>query len=384
MADQIESNSGTVRASHIGDMIPDDLRKTIDKSKAGADNLIGANYLTVAPGIILQTPSGQTVGSSGEDLSAIGKHFNSTMTRELIGDSVQVPDVLLGNSVKSNITAILNFDDLTNIPITINVSDFADANVINDANQLKSLSTTMSSAAQGAKENRFVDADNGDNIIEIQSSDAAQLGGLRAFGGNDQIVGTKGNDIANGNAGNDTMFGAAGDDMFQGGQGNDLIDGGEGNDIIMGNQGDDYLLGGAGDDVIRGGAGSDMLIGGAGNDILIGDAGADFLMGGEGADQFILRGDTFTAGAAFADRILDFKPSEGDTIKIAYLKGTLGMDSISLAAVDINKDGISDTAILCSCGDVVGVIMSTEPSKINVRTSIFMAGSQDSTLAKIG
>lgn len=384
MASKTESNSGTLRASHIGDMIPNDIRKSIDKSQTGADNITGANYLTVAPGIVLQTPSGQTVGSAAEDLSAIGKHFNSTMTRELMGDSVQIADVLLGNSVQSSITDTLNFDSLTNIPVTINVSDLADANVISDSNQLKSLSTTMSSVAQGAKENRFVDADNGDNIIEIQSSDAPQLGGLRAFGGNDQILGSQGNDIANGNAGNDTMFGARGDDMFQGGQGNDLIDGGEGNDIIIGNQGDDYLLGGAGDDVLRGGAGSDMLIGNAGNDILIGDAGADFLMGGEGADQFILRGDTFTAGAAFADRILDFQPSEGDTIKIAYFKGTLGMDSMSLASVDVNKDGITDTAILCSCTDVVGVIMSTDPSKINVITSIFMAGPQDSTLSQIG
>ncbi|MEG4577526.1 hypothetical protein QUA56_33410 [Microcoleus sp. N3A4] len=384
MAGTTESNSGTLRASHIGNMIPDTLRKSIDKSKTGADNLTGANYLTVAPGIVLQTPSGQTVGPDAEDLSAIGKHFSSTMNRELMGDSVQVPDVLLGNSVKSRVTDSLNFDTLTNIPITVNVNDFGDANVISDANQLKSLSTVMSSADRGAKENRFVDADNGDNLIEIQASDAPQLGGIRGLGGNDQIVGTQGNDTANGNAGNDTMFGAGGDDMFQGGQGNDLIDGGEGNDIIMGNQGDDYLLGGAGDDVLRGGSGSDMLIGGAGNDMLIGDAGADFLMGGEGADQFILRGDTFTAGAAFSDRILDFNPSQGDTIKIAYLKGTSGMDSISLAAVDVNKDGITDTAILCSCGDAVGVIMSTDPSKINVRTSIFMAGPQDSTLGQIG
>ncbi|MEG4507581.1 calcium-binding protein [Microcoleus sp. F6_B4] len=229
-----------------------------------------------------------------------------------------------------------------------------------------------------------MDADNADNLIEIQSSDAPQLGGIRGWGGNDQILGTQVNDTANGNAGNDTMFGAGGGDMFQGGQGNDLIDGGEGDDIITGNQGDDYLIGGAGNDVIRGGSGIDVLIGNAGNDMLIGDSGGDFLMGGEGADQFILRGDTFTAGAASADRILDFNPSEGDIIKIAYFKGTQGMDQISFAAVDVNKDGIGDTAILCSCRDVVGVIMSTDPSKINLRSSIFMAGPQDTTLSNIG
>ena len=85
-----------------------------------------------------------------------------------------------------------------------------------------------------------------------------------------------------------------------------------------------------------------------------------------------------------ADRILDFNPSQGDIIKIAYFKGTQGMDEISFAAVDVNKDGIGDTAILCSCADVVGVIMSTDPSKINVRSSIFMVGPQDTTLSNIG
>jgi hypothetical protein len=85
-----------------------------------------------------------------------------------------------------------------------------------------------------------------------------------------------------------------------------------------------------------------------------------------------------------ADRILDFNPSEGDIIKIAYFKGTQGIDEISFASVDVNKDGIGDTAIFCSCADVVGVIMSTDPSKINVRSSIFMAGPQGTTLSNIG
>ncbi len=86
--------------------------------------------------------------------------------------------------------------------------------------------------------------------------------------------------------------------MLKGGQGNDLSDGGESDDIIIGNQGDDYRVGPAGNDVIRGRAGIDVLIGNAGNDILIGDSCADFLISSEGGDQFILRGDTFTNGAA--------------------------------------------------------------------------------------
>lgn len=85
-----------------------------------------------------------------------------------------------------------------------------------------------------------------------------------------------------------------------------------------------------------------------------------------------------------ADRILNFNPREGDTIKIAYFKSTQGMDEISFAAVDVNKDGMGDTAILCSGADVVGAIVSTDPSKINIRNSIFMVGPQDATLSNIG
>jgi hypothetical protein len=62
-----------------------------------------------------------------------------------------------------------------------------------------------------------------------------------------------------------------------------------------------------------------------------------------------------------ADRILDCNPSQGDIIKIAYFKGTQGIDKISFGTVDVNKNGIGDTAILCSCADVVGVIRSTDP-----------------------
>jgi Ca2+-binding RTX toxin-like protein len=231
-------------------------------------------------------------------LDKIAKHVNSTAKSELVTDSIEMPDVLLGNSAKSGFSDDFCFESIKNIPITLKVNDLNEANVISDDNQLKSLSDRISGASLGAKESRFCAADDADNLIQITPEDAPQLGGLRAWGGNDQIISTQGNDTANGNAGNDTIVGDRGDDMLKGGQGNDLSDGGEGDDIIMGNQGDDYLVGGAGNDVIRGGAGIDVLMGNAGNDILIGDSGADFLIGSEGADQFILRGDTFTNGAA--------------------------------------------------------------------------------------
>ncbi len=383
MTSQIEPNSGIIRASHIGNNIPDELRKKIDNSQPGAANITGANYLTITPEPKAITPNGETVGQE-INLDAIAKHIKSTGDGEINKDTIEISPELLGNSVKTKGADPLNFETLTIRPFTIKVNDFGEANIISDPSKFDSWSSIINAAVQGAKENRFFDADDADNLIEITPEDAPQSGGLRAWGGNDRILGTNGNDTASGGTGEDTIVGARGIDLLRGGQGSDLIDGGEGDDIITGDRGDDYLMGGLGDDIIRGGGGNDFAIGNAGNDILIGDAGSDFLMGGEGADQFILRGDTFTPGAAFADRIFDFKPSEGDIIKIAYLKGTQGMDEIIFAAVDVNKDGITDTAILCDCGDVVGVIMSTDPTKANLGNSIFMAGPLDTTLGKIG
>ena len=286
---------------------------------------------------------------------------------------------MLRNSPKSVVTNPFPVESLTNIPLTHNVNYFDEANVFTDANQLQSLLNRISGASLGATQNLFVDADEHDNLIEIRPEDTAP-GGLRAWGGNDLILGTHVNDIVNGNAGNDKIVGAGGHDMLQGGEGNDWIGGGEGHDLMMGNPGDDCLLGGAGNDVIRGGAGVDVLIGNAGNDILMGDGDADFLMGSEGADQFILRGDTFTKDAAFADRILDFNLGEGDMIKIVSFPG---MNAISFAAEDVNLDGTLDTAILCSDG-VMGVMLSIDPTQINLKSSIFMAGPQDTTLSHIG
>ncbi|MCW1430171.1 beta strand repeat-containing protein [Novosphingobium sp. JCM 18896] len=59
-------------------------------------------------------------------------------------------------------------------------------------------------------------------------------------GGNDHLNGGDGKDILNGNVGNDTIFA------------------GDGNDTLNGGDGDDYLVGGAGDDAIDGGTGSDI------------------------------------------------------------------------------------------------------------------------------
>jgi len=378
MENTIDPHSEIPTASYIRNMIPDHLRKMIDPAQV---KMTGANYLTLTE-VGVMTPSGEAV-EPGSDLNQIAIDFESAVNSQLAADPMEIPAIWLKNSAKlEEVTHPFLVEDLTNIATTLNVNQ---ANVFTDANQLQSWLSRISSASLGAQQGQFCDADDDDNLIEITSADAAQLGGLRAWGGKDKIMGTEDKDIANGNAGNDIIVGAGGEDMLQGGEDDDLICGGEGHDLIMGNQGDDSLFGGAGNDVIRGGLGVDVLMGHAGDDILIGDSGADFLMGGDGADKFILRGDMLTNDAALADRILDFNfnPSEGDTINIAYWQGTQGMGEISFAAVDVNQDNIQDTAILCPYG-VVGVIMSKDLSEITPISSIYMGGSLDTTLTSMG
>ena len=87
--------------------------------------------------------------------------------------------------------------------------------------------------------------------------------------------------------------------------GDDVITGGSGNDVLRGSSGNDRLVGNAGDDRLEGGEGDDILVGGAGRDTL---------SGGPGADQFV-----FTRDSAFdgLDRIIDFRPEEGDQIVLS-------------------------------------------------------------------
>ncbi len=365
----------TTSNSEFGNIIPDDMRKIIDSREPS--NITGANYLTLTPELEVRTPSGQPV-VAGMDLNQIAMDFDNMVNSKLAADRFQIPEELLRNSPKSRVENPFLVDSLTPMPP---INDLGKVKVFTAPSQGQSLLGRIRDASSGAEQDSFFEADDAANLLQIKEVDAAQLGGLRAWGGNDKILGTDVKDIVNGNAGNDKIVGAGGHDLLQGGQGNDLIAGGEGEDLLLGNKGDDDLFGGAGNDVIRGGQGVDVLMGNAGNDILIGRADGDLLMGSEGADHFILRGDTLARSAAEADRMLDFKPGE-DLIKIAHFNGTLAMPAISLAAVDVNLDTIQDTAILCSdC--VVGVILGIDPTQTDLRSSIFMVNPQDTALSSI-
>ena len=79
----------------------------------------------------------------------------------------------------------------------------------------------------------------GNDVFISSGSDATQI---RAFGGNDLVVG---------------------------GSGNDLIFGGEGNDTLNGGIGNDQLYGGDHDDTLRGGKGANFFNCGNGFDVVI-------------------------------------------------------------------------------------------------------------------
>jgi len=139
----------------------------------------------------------------------------------------------------------------------------------------------------------------------------------------------------NGSSVADTLNGAGGEDCISGLGGADIIMGMEGADILQGNTGLDSVHGGPGDDVVIGGQDADWLYGGqdqdtlegaAGNDWLSGDRGNDTLTGGIGADTY------FFFAEAGADKIVDFKLTDGDRVQLelgsTYSVAQVGSDSV--------------------------------------------------------
>ncbi len=162
----------------------------------------------------------------------------------------------------------------------------------------------------------------GFSVSGISSYDTAfiELAGIREDGlliGNDRdnyIRGSNGNDLIFGGSGDDVIYGLRLSDTIHGGDGNDLLYGGAGRDRLFGDAGNDTLYGGDGNDRLFGGEGDDWLYGGDGDDILHVGPGFDILHGGAGADTFVFRTADLTPGRPALGRIVDFKPSEGDTL----------------------------------------------------------------------
>lgn len=343
-----------------------------------------AKFITLGPtGFLLSAVVDEVVDQVADnvDLGKIGGDFLN-----VVGDIIDetAPNLNAGkfvNSVSSGISSFFSAANIANRFSVSNIINTVASSVIGDGGLLGGFADIIGSAAIGALAGSFVDADDADNLIEVTAANAEMEGGLRAFAGNDRILGTDDKDVANGNMGNDTLIGGSGDDFLRGGQDNDIIYGDDGNDILNGNRGHDDVRGGNGNDVLRGGEGNDTLTGNDGDDILTGDKGSDFLTGGGGADRFLFRGDVTVENAALAPRIIDFNAGQGDRIGLAKVAD---LTTIGFYAMDVNSDGVMDTAIADeSNNQVLGVVLDAGANS-NLQNYVFVVSDNDPTFSSIG
>lgn len=204
---------------------------------------------------------------------------------------------------------------------------------------------------------KFVDAGDGNDIIDMSDSQAATIfGGL----GNDTIIGSDDADLIFGGPGQDVIVAGGGDDDVYGEEGNDTITGGTGTDRLHGGDDFDIFIWNAGD-------GSDFIDGG-------GDA-ADILNfnGSVAADAFMLQAAANSThlnvilGAAVVDthgveQINVNGQGGGDTFNVADLTKTevvavnlnLGVTG-SEDLVTINGRNVADNLRVTSAGGVINV-----------------------------
>src|SRR4028119_377527 len=119
-------------ASRISNIIPDALRQIIDN--LAGENITGANHLTRTAAGQVVTPSGEAV-VEGMDLNQIARDFDNMVNSKLAADRFQIPEALLGNSPKSEVTNPFPVESLT----TISINDLGKAKVFTDADQRQSL-----------------------------------------------------------------------------------------------------------------------------------------------------------------------------------------------------------------------------------------------------
>lgn len=339
-----------------------------------------AKFITLGPtGFVLSSVFSRLI--ENVDVNQVGSQFLNRVNQLIESNQTAVNSTQFLNSVVGEVRDFVNSNEITQRFSLTEITDFVQNNLIENTTVQQGFSELINRGVEGSQLGRFVDADAASNLIEMALDDINWPGGLRGLEGDDRIIGSSGSDIANGNQGNDTIFGGEGDDFLRGGRDNDLLDGGPGNDVLNGNLGDDTIRGGTGDDLIRGGQGNDVLYGDEGRDILIGDMGSDFLYGGADADDFILRADVAGTNAATADRILDFNAAEGDRIKLVNVAD---ISDITLGALDVNGDGMGDTAIIDSNNRVLGVVMNVDVSQFNLLEYIQVVSPADLGIDLLG
>lgn len=225
-------------------------------------------------------------------------------------------------------------------------------NVVSACQLPATVLTNGNDAFPGTERNDHIDGLGGnDNINGLRGDDCLRGNDgddvINGHEGNDKIQGDGGNDNLHGNAGDDVIFGGDGNDTIEAGEGNDWAEGGNGDDRMQGEGGDDVLFGGAGNDIVEGNGGNDTIQGGTGNDRVAGHDGDDVVVGGKdngratligGAITGIVIGDT-VSGDGGADRfiwqkgdgvdlLLDFKPSQGDTLTICGYGGAAAVQRV--------------------------------------------------------
>jgi hypothetical protein len=191
----------------------------------------------------------------------------------------------------------------------------------------------------------------GDDFIVI-GPNITQPAEVRAWAGDDRVLG---------GGGDDTLLGGGGDDVIDGRGGNDTIIGQDGNDFLLGNDGDDTIYGDytsekptGGTDIIDGGGGNDKIFTGAGDDSAEGGAGRNSIdgvpddgggSGGGTGDDTFESNDTMQAAAALGDltspRTLDGLALLNDdwfkfNVPVAGVGGSVSVDfDSSLGDLDV-------------------------------------------------
>ena len=203
------------------------------------------------------------------------------------GDDVTItvdglPDWLSFNDDTNTISGIPFFEDITNSPISIDVTASDGEETVTDTFEVTVgdptpvTTTTINSNEQFFFFRRFY-------TRGTSASEEINGSSIR-----DVIFSLARNDLVVGNEGSDVIWTGFGKDFFTGNEGNDIIVGENSDDILFGNEGRNRLFGGDDNDFLDGGEDKDILLGGNNNDILIGGSGNNKLLGGRGDDVFVL------------------------------------------------------------------------------------------------
>ncbi|MEL6479290.1 MAG: hypothetical protein AAFR17_18325 [Pseudomonadota bacterium] len=241
-----------------------------------------------------------------------------------------------------------------------------------DLEKVPQLLSALGDRFTGTAQDDFVNADDGNDILDLRGGDDTVLAGqgndsVNAGAGDDSVSGGFGNDMIFGFGGNDILRGNAGDDLLNGGSGGDVLDGGDGLDTadysdangrvradlqgavsgtgaaagdtfsgienLTGSRRDDVLFGDGGDNILRGGNFFDRLTGRAGDDTILGEGGADAIAGNTGQD-------IMTGGGAGRDRFIYFNIADsrpGFATRDRITDFTAGEDRIEIGRFDADE-----------------------------------------------